>query len=144
MSNENNNPGGTNSPRKEAIPISGRELVEIMVASLAEKLLANQFLGECIAYPGAKVEFLARITPMPVEEGRKIEWQDSWTLDFSNPPDVVRILHGLPVWEQLKVSLDRYVQVVEVKVPAGEELKKAAQQVASTQGGPKLPVGGKK
>lgn len=135
------NSTGANSPRREYVPISGRELAQVVLGSLAQRLIDNQFLGVCNAYPGAKVQFAMRILPQPQEEGREIKFDEQWTLDFTNPPDVIRILSGLPVWEQIKVQLDKYVQVVEKEVEAGVELKKAAQ--AQISGG-KLPIQGGK
>ena len=46
-------------PRDEAIPISGTELVRILLAQLAGDLAQNQFLQEAAAFPGAKVPFIA-------------------------------------------------------------------------------------
>jgi len=131
MSNETTNrpTEGTNTPRREAIPINGQELMLIILGSMAKRMLDTSALQEIFAYPGAKVQFAVAITPQ-TEDTKAQAWQESFTLDFSNPPDVVRILSGLPVWEQFKVQLDRYVQLVERPVVAGPELKKAAEKVA--------------
>jgi len=132
---------GTNAPRKEAIPINGSELTQIILGSIASRLVGAPALQEIFAYPGAKVQFAVRIAAQPLEEGRVLQWEENYSLDFSNPPDVVRILSGLPVWEQFKVQLDRFVQMVDRPVEAGEQLKKAAEQVAGVASGPtKLPV----
>lgn len=132
-------------PRKEAIPISGPELARILLANLAKSLATHSRLHEVCAYPGAKVEFLLRVTPQPVEENNPFLVSFSEILDLSNPPDVVRILNGLPVWDSAKVVLDGYVQRIEVPATAGEELKKAAEVVVKgTQVAAPRPVVSKK
>lgn len=120
------------SDKREYLPISGKELAEIVLGVLTEKLVNSQWLGEAVAYPGAKVQFAMRIVCQPVEEGREVKFEEQCVLDFSQPPDVVRILRGVPVWEQVKVSLDKYSQTVDRQVEASEELQAAAKQVASS------------
>lgn len=127
-------------PRGEAIPITGKELVQMLLAKLAEDLSKHQSLTEINAYPGAKVVFALEITSMPVEEDRKTVFKQNYVLDFSNPPDVLRILAGLPVWETAKVMLDKYVQQVEREAMPSEELKAAALKVA---GGGQVSKGGR-
>lgn len=140
MSSENNN-NDQSGARREYLPISGKELAEIVISTLADRLCNNnQWLGEAVAYPGAKVQFAMRILCQPMEEGREVKFEESVTLDFSNPPDVVRILSGLPVWEQVKVSLDKYTQIVEKQVAPREELVTAAKAQVSI---PAKPSGGR-
>lgn len=138
MSNSSNSSNekvsaGTNTPRREAIAINGTELAQIILGSIAQRLLNTMYLDELLAYPGARVQFACKITPRGLEEAgsRLPAWTEDFTLDFSNPPDVVRILSGLPVWEQFKVQLAKFVQMNERPVEAGEGLRKAALQVAT-------------
>lgn len=118
-------------PRLEAIPISGKEMAQLLLAQLAKDLSKHQQLGEVNAYPGAKVEFALRVSTIPLEEKGVVVFENNYVIDLSNPPDVVRILNDLPVWETAKVVLDRYTQQVEVKAEPSEELKAAAVKVAS-------------
>lgn len=120
----------SDAPRKDYIPLSGRELAQVLLGAFAKGLLGSQWMGEAVAYPGAKLEWAIRITPQPFEEGAV--YQDSGVLDLSNAPDAMRILSGLPIWDKLKVQLDGMVQQVEQEVEPGEKLKKAAEKVAET------------
>ncbi len=115
--------------KREYIPISGKELAQVLLGMIADKLLESQWLGEGVAYPGAKVELGVRITPQPVEEGRSYAWQEQFVLDLTQPPDVVRILTGLPIWEKLKVGLDGLDVQVEKQTQAKPEVAEAARKV---------------
>jgi hypothetical protein len=132
---------------KEYLPISGPELAQLILVIVARDLAGWQQLGECAAFPGARVDFAVRITPQPVEEGRVLKYEEQYTLDLAQPPDVLRIISGLPLWGVVKVALEGMDQKVEKPVEPSEELKKAAGQVVarvgttmSAAGGPKLPV----
>lgn len=128
---------------KEYMPISGPELAQLILVIIARDLSQWQQLGECVAYPGARVDFAVRITPQPVEEGRVLKYEETYTLDLAQPPDVLRIISGLPLWGVVKVALEGIDQQVEVAQVASEELKKAAGQVVSRVGtttGGKLPL----
>lgn len=121
---------------KEYLPISGPELAQIIIGWVAGKVVAAEFLGECLAYPGAKVSVALRIEPQPLEEGRRLELNESTVMDFSRPPDVMRILSGLPIWEKIKISLDGMEQIVERPVEAPAAVEEAARKVAGLgQGG---------
>lgn len=120
---------------KEYLPISGPELAQIVIGWVAGKVTEAEFLGECLAYPGAKVSVALRIEPQPLEEGRQFNLVASTVMDFSNPPDVMRILSGLPIWEKIKISLDGMEQVVERPVEAPGPVQEAAKKVAGLSGG---------
>lgn len=130
-------------PRSEAIPLSGAEVVTMLLAMLAKDLSGVQRLSELVAFPKAKVAFKLRVETAPFEEGGKVEFEKEYVVDLGNPPDVVRILSGLPVWDTAKVLLDGYAQQVEKQVPASAELKVAAERVAGVGVKPVVkPLGG--
>jgi len=140
----------SNTPRKDLLQLNGFELMQILVAAMAEKLAsAEGTFSELIGYPGARVDFLVRIQPQPFEETNLVKViQDQVVLDLSNPPDVMRILSGLPIWDRLKVRLEAAMVGVEVPVMAGAELEGAVKAVTgldkAPQSGQKSPVVGKK
>lgn len=121
----------SNAPRKDLLQLNGFELMQILLAAMAEKLAsAEGVFSELICYPGARVDFLVRIQPQPFEEANLVKViQDQVTIDLSNPPDILRILSGLPIWDRLKVRLEAAMVGVEVPVMAGQELENAAKAV---------------
>lgn len=122
------------TPSKDPLPINGQELVALLLGDLARELSNHARLHEMMAYPGAKVEFLLRVTPFPVEEGNSFDVKVQKILDFSNPPDILRILAGLPVWGSAKVVLDGYVGKVDTPVEPSPALTEAARKVAEGGG----------
>ncbi len=121
-----NNESDMLAGKKEYVPISGPELGQVLIGWVASKLLDNGWLGECMAYPGAKVSFALKIETQPMEEQRKLELLDSIIMDFAQPPDVIRVLNGLPIWEKIKVRLEGVEQWVEREKEASEDVKEAA------------------
>lgn len=122
------------TPSKDPLPLNGQELVALVLGDLAKGLSNHARLHEMMAYPGAKVEFALKVTPSPVEEGNSFEIRIQNVLDFSNPPEVMRILAGLPVWGSAKVVLDGYVGKVDTPAMASEALVEAAKKVVEGGG----------
>lgn len=112
-------------------PLSGKEILEMILSELRRELELHPDLGETLSYPRAVVEFRLRfdIHQWPLEEERhkRGDIYKRWENDII-PPDAQRILSALPVPTPTQVQgsgLDGAAVVVDKMVMADLETETA-------------------
>ena len=113
------------------MPLNGAEIVEIITKicadKLREELRAHQDLNEAKAFSRAEMKFGFgfELYLFPKEEGRKVSiHQEIELLPGMFPPDVLRILTGLEIWDQAGEGAARE----DVKVEPKEQLRSVVQE----------------
>lgn len=114
-------------------PINGRELAELMVAKLYLGLLEHQAFDAARAYPKTQVKFeLGVELTVPTEVKPVVKFQVEYNLDLTVPPDLIRVLEGLPVFQKIRLKLaGAEVTIEKAEEPTPERVKGAEKAALS-------------